>query len=99
MEQVCGLEYEASGNGEAVLFIHGAILSDTFAPLVSEESLAGFRCIGTAGVAMGTASASLANRRSRDTPRMRCHFSMRSAHRLPMSSLTRAVDPSRCRWQ
>jgi len=45
MDQVCGLEYEVSGQGEAVLLIHGAILSDTFAPLVREESLAGFRCI------------------------------------------------------
>jgi 3-oxoadipate enol-lactonase len=45
MERVCSLECETNGRGEAVLFIHGAILSDTFAPLMREESLAGFRCI------------------------------------------------------
>jgi len=45
MQQVCGHECEESGYGEAVLLIHGAILSDTFAPLMHEKALAGFRCI------------------------------------------------------
>ena len=37
------LEYEARGSGEPVVFIHGAHLGDTFAPLMEQPSLAGFR--------------------------------------------------------
>lgn len=33
------LEYEASGTGEPVVFIHGAFIADTFRPLVAEPSL------------------------------------------------------------
>jgi pimeloyl-ACP methyl ester carboxylesterase len=40
-----GLEYEARGSGEPVVFIHGAHLGDTFAPLMEQPSLAGFRRI------------------------------------------------------
>lgn len=45
MKELGGLEYETSGDGEAVLFIHGAILSDAFAPMMSLSLLQGFRCI------------------------------------------------------
>lgn len=40
-----GLEYESTGDGEAVLFIHGAIVADSFAPMMREEALAGYRLI------------------------------------------------------
>jgi pimeloyl-ACP methyl ester carboxylesterase len=39
------LEYESSGSGEAILFIHGAIVADSFAPIMREEVLADFRLI------------------------------------------------------
>jgi pimeloyl-ACP methyl ester carboxylesterase len=35
------LEYEVSGTGEPVVFIHGAFIADTFRPLIAESSLAG----------------------------------------------------------
>ncbi len=35
------LEYEVSGAGEPVLFIHGAFIADAFAPLLIEPSLSG----------------------------------------------------------
>ena len=35
------LEYEVSGTGEPVVFIHGAFIADTFRPLLAEPSLAG----------------------------------------------------------
>ena len=35
------LEYEVSGRGEPVVFIHGAFIADTFRPLLSEPILAG----------------------------------------------------------
>jgi pimeloyl-ACP methyl ester carboxylesterase len=35
------LEYEVSGRGAPVVFIHGAFLADTFRPLLSEPSLTG----------------------------------------------------------
>jgi pimeloyl-ACP methyl ester carboxylesterase len=35
------LEYEVSGTGEPVVFIHGAFVADTFRPLLAEPSLAG----------------------------------------------------------
>ena len=35
-----GLEYEASGDGEAVLLIHGALIADSFLPLTREAALA-----------------------------------------------------------
>lgn len=35
------LEYEVSGRGESVVLIHGALIADTFQPLLAEPSLAG----------------------------------------------------------
>src|SRR5215204_696492 len=34
------LEYDMRGTGEPVLFIHGAILADAFAPLLTQPALA-----------------------------------------------------------
>ena len=35
-----GLEYEARGDGEAVLLIHGALIADALFPLMGEAALA-----------------------------------------------------------
>lgn len=40
MRKAAGLEYEASGDGEAVLLIHGALVADSFLPLAREAVLA-----------------------------------------------------------
>jgi len=46
MLKAVGLEYEANGDGEAVLLIHGGHVTDGFLPLMSEASLAnGYRLI------------------------------------------------------
>lgn len=45
MREAHGLEYEASGSGEPVLTIHGALVSDTFVPLMREPALARYRLI------------------------------------------------------
>jgi pimeloyl-ACP methyl ester carboxylesterase len=39
------LEYETAGRGDSVLFIHGAIIADSFAPIMREEVLSGFHRI------------------------------------------------------
>lgn len=39
------LEYEMHGSGEPVVFIHGALMGDTYASMMSEPSLNGFRLI------------------------------------------------------
>jgi pimeloyl-ACP methyl ester carboxylesterase len=45
MERAGALEYEMHGAGEAVLCIHGAIVADSFVPLMAEPALAGYRLI------------------------------------------------------
>ncbi|HET9476174.1 MAG TPA: alpha/beta hydrolase [Dehalococcoidia bacterium] len=40
------LEYEESGSGEPVLFIHGALMADTYRPLLNQPALKGYRFIG-----------------------------------------------------
>lgn len=45
MPRIAGLEYEEHGDGDAVLFIHGAIVADAFATLVRHRALTGFRRI------------------------------------------------------
>ena len=45
MRKVAGLEYDTRGDGEPVLFIHGAIIADSFAPVMEEPTLAGYRLI------------------------------------------------------
>lgn len=39
------LEYEVRGDGEPVLFIHGALIAGVFRPLMDEPSLADYRLI------------------------------------------------------
>jgi pimeloyl-ACP methyl ester carboxylesterase len=39
------LEYEVAGTGEPAIFIHGALVADTFRPLLSEPDLNGYRLI------------------------------------------------------
>jgi pimeloyl-ACP methyl ester carboxylesterase len=39
------LEYEASGEGEPVVFIHGSFIADAFRPLLAEPSLRGHRLV------------------------------------------------------
>jgi 3-oxoadipate enol-lactonase len=39
------VEYDMHGNGEAVLTIHGAIVADSFAPMMEEPALDGYRLI------------------------------------------------------
>jgi pimeloyl-ACP methyl ester carboxylesterase len=45
MQTAHGVEYETRGTGDAVLCIHGAIVADSFAPLMRESALAGYRLI------------------------------------------------------
>ncbi len=45
MQQAEGLEYEMSGDGEPVLLIHGALIAETFRPLMREPALAPYRLI------------------------------------------------------
>ncbi len=40
MRKAAGLEYEANGDGEAVLLIHGALIADAMLPLTREAALA-----------------------------------------------------------
>jgi pimeloyl-ACP methyl ester carboxylesterase len=40
------LEYEATGSGEPVVFIHGALMGDTYRPLMAESALKSHRFIG-----------------------------------------------------
>ncbi len=59
------LEYEVQGSGEPVVFIHGALIGDTFAPLMADPSLGGFRLIryrrrGFAGSSRAEAPLSIA---------------------------------------
>jgi pimeloyl-ACP methyl ester carboxylesterase len=39
------LEYETAGRGDPVLFVHGAIVADAFAPIMREEALDGYHLI------------------------------------------------------
>ena len=45
MQKAEGLEYEMSGVGEPVLLIHGALIAETFRPLMREPALAPYRLI------------------------------------------------------
>jgi pimeloyl-ACP methyl ester carboxylesterase len=40
------LEYEEQGSGQPVVFIHGALMGDTYRPLLEEPALKGYRFIG-----------------------------------------------------
>ena len=43
MHRAAGLEYEDLGSGEPIVFIHGGVIAATFAPLVRQEALGGYR--------------------------------------------------------
>jgi pimeloyl-ACP methyl ester carboxylesterase len=45
MLKLAGLEYEVRGDGDAILFIHGGIIADSFAPMMKERALEGYRRI------------------------------------------------------
>lgn len=61
------LEFEITGEGEAVVFIHGALIADSFRPILAHRALAGqFRCIayhrrGYEGSTRSQAPVSIAN--------------------------------------
>jgi pimeloyl-ACP methyl ester carboxylesterase len=40
------LEYEEQGSGEPIVFIHGALMGDTYRPLLAQPALKGHRFIG-----------------------------------------------------
>jgi pimeloyl-ACP methyl ester carboxylesterase len=44
-QKASGLEYESSGDGEAILTIHGAIVADSFGRIIDEPALRGYRVI------------------------------------------------------
>jgi pimeloyl-ACP methyl ester carboxylesterase len=45
MQRAGAVEYDTKGEGEAILFIHGAIVADSFMPLMDEPTMAGYRLI------------------------------------------------------
>jgi pimeloyl-ACP methyl ester carboxylesterase len=79
------LEYEVSGTGEPVLFIHGAFIADTFRPLLGEPSLTGrYRLIlyhrrGYAGSSRTSRPVSVA-RQAADCRALLRHLGVERAH-------------------
>ncbi|MDQ5827985.1 MAG: alpha/beta hydrolase [Chloroflexota bacterium] len=79
------LEYEVSGAGEPVVFIHGAFIADTFRPLLAEPSLAGrYRLIlyhrrGYAGSSRASGLVSVA-RQAADCRALLHHLGVERAH-------------------
>ncbi len=79
------LEYEVSGTGEPVVFIHGAFIADTFRPLLAEPSLAGhYRLIlyhrrGYAGSSRASGPVSVA-RQAADCRALLRHLGVERAH-------------------
>ena len=79
------LEYEVSGRGEPVVFIHGAFIADTFRPLLAEPSLAGrYRLIlyhrrGYAGSSRASEPVSVA-RQAADCQALLHHLGVKRAH-------------------
>ncbi len=79
------LEYEVSGTGEPVVFIHGAFIADTFRPLLAEPSLAGrYRLIlyhrrGYAGSSRASGLVSVA-RQAADCRALLHHLGVERAH-------------------
>jgi pimeloyl-ACP methyl ester carboxylesterase len=79
------LEYEVSGRGEPVVFIHGAFIADTFRPLLAEPSLAGrYRLIlyhrrGYAGSSRASEPVSVA-RQAADCRALLRHLGVERAH-------------------
>ena len=79
------LEYEVSGRGEPVVFIHGAFIADTFRPLLAEPSLAGrYRLIlyhrrGYAGSSRASGPVSVA-KQAADCRALLHHLGVERAH-------------------
>jgi pimeloyl-ACP methyl ester carboxylesterase len=78
------LEYEVRGAGEPVLFIHGSIMAEAFAPLLDQPSLAGYRLVsyhrrGFAGSARATEAMSI-KRQAADAREMLDHLGIETAH-------------------
>jgi pimeloyl-ACP methyl ester carboxylesterase len=79
------LEYEVSGTGEPVVFIHGAFIAETFRPLLAEPSLAGhYRLIlyhrrGYAGSSRASEPVSVA-RQAADGRALLRHLDVERAH-------------------
>jgi pimeloyl-ACP methyl ester carboxylesterase len=79
------LEYEVSGKGEPVLFIHGAFIADAFRPLLAEPSLAGrYRLIiyhrrGYAGSSRASGPVSVV-RQAGDCRALLSHLGVERAH-------------------
>jgi pimeloyl-ACP methyl ester carboxylesterase len=79
------LEYEGSGTGEPVVFIHGAFIADTFRPLLVEPSLVGrYRLIlyhrrGYVGSSRASGPVSVA-RQAADCRALLRHLGVERAH-------------------
>jgi pimeloyl-ACP methyl ester carboxylesterase len=79
------LEYEDSGRGEPVIFIHGAFIADAFRPLRAEPALAdrhrliGYRRRGYCGSGPSGGIASVAEQAD-DCRRLLAHLDVRRAH-------------------
>jgi pimeloyl-ACP methyl ester carboxylesterase len=79
-----GLEYEVGGHGEPVLMIHGALVADTFVPLMGEAALADryrlirYRRRGHGGSA--PASAFSLEQQARDASALMAHLGVERAH-------------------
>src|SRR5215208_4905168 len=79
------IEYEVSGSGEPVLFIHGAFVADTFLPLQFQQSLVGryqlfnYHRRGYAGSSRSAAPGSI-SRQAADCAQLLKHVGVESAH-------------------
>src|SRR5918996_2043981 len=79
------LEHEVSGTGEPVVLIHGALIADTFRPLLAEPALAGrYRLIayhrrGYAGSSRASGPISVA-RQAADCRALLRHLGVERAH-------------------
>ena len=88
MEQVIlgdiSLAVESTGSGEPVLFVHGALIADAFLPLLSQESLSGYRLIsyrrrGYEGSSPAPADLSVRGQ-AQDSRALLQHFGIEKAH-------------------
>ena len=79
------LEYEVSGTGEPVVFIHGALIADTFRPLLTEPSLTGrYRLVlyhrrGYAGSSRASGTVSI-TQQAADCRALLRHLGVKRAH-------------------
>ncbi len=96
------LEYEVSGTGEPVVFIHGAFIADTFRPLLAEPSLAGhYRLIlyhrrGYADSSRASRPVSVAQQAA-DCRALLHHLGVENGH-MWWGTRTAAMSPSSWRW-